>query len=71
VEAIVGVDERGQMVLPKDLRMRAGIEPGQRLAVTSWTRGGKVCCLTLTPVDDLSGLIKDHLGPVMKDLLQP
>ena len=33
VEAILTVDERGQMVLPKDIRERAGIQPGGKLAL--------------------------------------
>ena len=36
VESIVSVDERGQMVLPKDAREKAGIHPGDKLAVISW-----------------------------------
>ncbi len=48
VEALVSVDERGQMVLPKELREKANIRPGDKLAVTSWEKDGKVCCITLT-----------------------
>ena len=36
VEALLSVDDRGQMVLPKDLRQKAGINPGDKLAVVSW-----------------------------------
>ena len=35
VEAVVSVDERGQMVLPKEVRARAGIKPGDKLALVS------------------------------------
>ena len=38
VEAILGVDERGQMVLPKDVRERAGIQTGEKLALISARR---------------------------------
>jgi len=31
VDALMSVDERGQMVLPKDLRDRAKIQPGDKL----------------------------------------
>lgn len=69
VEAIVSVDERGQMVLPKELRTRAGIRPGERFALVSWERDGRLCCMTLTRVDELTDAVKVSLGPVMKELL--
>jgi AbrB family looped-hinge helix DNA binding protein len=35
VEAVVSVDSRGQVVLPKDLRAAAGIKAGDKLAVVT------------------------------------
>jgi len=69
VEALVTVDERGQMVLPKELRERAGIKPGDKLAVTSWEKDGKICCLALIKAGNLETMVKSMLGPVMKDIL--
>ena len=69
VESLVTVDERGQMVLPKELRDRAGIRGGDKLAVIGWERDGKVCCLSLIKVEELSGMVKGVLGPLMGDLL--
>jgi antitoxin PrlF len=69
VEALVTIDERGQMVLPKELRERAGIKAGDKLAVTSWQRDGKVCCIALIKAGSLEPLVKGVLGPVMKDIL--
>jgi AbrB family looped-hinge helix DNA binding protein len=70
VESIVSVDERGQMVLPKDLRERAGLRPGDKLAVTSWEMDGKVCCITLVKTDSLVNMVKAELGPVMKEIIK-
>ncbi|MFC2036148.1 HgcAB-associated protein HgcC [Chloroflexota bacterium] len=70
VEAVVGVDERGQMILPKDLRDRAGIRPGEKMAVATWEKEGKVYCISLIRADDLTTMVKDILGPVMKDILR-
>jgi len=70
VESLVAVDERGQMVLPKDLRDKAGIRPGDKLALVSWEKDGRVCCLSLMKVDELTGLVKDRLGPVLQDILK-
>ena len=70
VEALVSVDDRGQMVLPKDIREKANIRTGEKLAVTCWEKDGKVCCISLTKVEDLTEMVKDMLGPVMKEILQ-
>ncbi len=69
VEAIVSVDERGQMVLPKELRGKAGIHAGDKLAITSWEKGGTICGISLTKAEDLTNMIKATLGPVMKEIL--
>ena len=69
VESLVTVDDRGQMVLPKELRDRAGIKGGDKLAVIGWEKEGKVCCLSLIRVEELSMMVKGVLGPLMGDLL--
>ena len=69
VESLIAVDERGQMVLPKELRDRAGIKGGDKLAVISWEKGGQVCCLSLIKVEEFSGMVRGVLGPLMGDLL--
>jgi antitoxin PrlF len=68
VQSIITVDERGQMVLPKEVREQAGIGPGDKLAVVSMESGGKICCLALMKIDALADAVKDVLGPVMKDM---
>ena len=69
VEALVSIDERGQMVLPKELREKAGIRAGDKLAVTSWERDGKVCCISLTKVEDLTEMVKATFGSMMQEIL--
>jgi antitoxin PrlF len=68
VESLISVDERGQMVLPKDLRDRAKIKAGDKLALITWEKDGEVCCLTLIKADSLAQGVKEFLGPVMRDL---
>jgi antitoxin PrlF len=67
VEAVVSVNERGQMVLPKELRDRAGIRAGDKLAVVSMDQDGKTCCLSLIKVESITNMVKDMLGPVMEE----
>ncbi|MCJ7605491.1 MAG: AbrB/MazE/SpoVT family DNA-binding domain-containing protein [Dehalococcoidales bacterium] len=70
VEAVIGIDERGQMVLPKDLREKAGIHAGDKLAVVSMQKDGSTCCLTLIKAEELAGMVKDLLGPVMAEIIK-
>jgi AbrB family looped-hinge helix DNA binding protein len=69
VEALVSVDERGQMVLPKDVREAAGIRPGDKLALILWRKNRAVCCMSLIKADLLTGMVRGRLGPLMKDII--
>jgi len=68
VEAVLSVDERGQMVLPKEVRQKAGIVTGDKLALISWERNGEVCCLALLKAGNLSGMVQGILNPLVQDL---
>jgi antitoxin PrlF len=68
VESIISIDERGQMVLPKDLREKANIHAGDKLAVVSWDKGGEICCLYLIKTEHLAEHVKGFLGPMMKEM---
>lgn len=69
LESIVSVDERGQMVIPKEVREAAGLKPGDKLAVIMWCGASGSCCLTLIKTDELKDLIREKLGPMIKDLI--
>lgn len=69
VESVVSIDERGQMVLPKEMRQKAEIEAGDKLAVISWEKDGKICCISLIKVEDFAEMVKGFLGPMMKSLV--
>jgi antitoxin PrlF len=69
VEALINVDDRGQMVLPKEIRDKADIHAGDKLALISWEKDGKVCCFTLIKADDFGDMVKGILGPMMKELV--
>lgn len=68
MEALVTVDERGQMVLPKEVRDRANIRAGDKLALVSWQKDGEVCCFTLVKADLLAECLREFLGPLMDGL---
>lgn len=68
IESLISVDERGQMVLPKELRDRANIRAGDKLALISWQKDGEVCCFTLIKADSLAERVKEFLGPVLRSM---
>ena len=70
VEALVPIDARGQIVLPKDVRDKAGLNAGDKLAVVCFESGGEVCCITLIKADTFAESVKGTLGPVMSEILQ-
>jgi antitoxin PrlF len=69
IEAILTVDERGQIVIPKELRESAKMGAGDRLALVSCTKGGEVCCIMLIHADQLTTMVRSALSPVMKDII--
>jgi len=69
VEAVVTIDERGQMILPKELRDKAKINAGDKLAIISFEKSGEVCCFSILKADQLGGMVKDFLGPMMKGIV--
>ena len=71
IEALISVDERGQMVLPKEMRDRADIHAGDKLALVSWEKEGKVCCFILIKAGEFGEMVKGLLGPLMKEIMAP
>ncbi len=67
VESVINIDDRGQMVLPKDVRAKANIRAGEKVAVISCDAGG-ISCLLLVKVDDLTGLVTQFLEPLVEQI---
>ena len=68
VVSIVSVDERGQMVLPKEVRARAGIKPGDKLALVTRENNGRVCCIYLFKSEELASRAAGLVGPLTKEI---
>lgn len=69
IESLISIDERGQMVLPKEIREKANINPGDKMAVITWERDDTVCCINLIKVEELTGMVKGILKPIMNEVL--
>jgi bifunctional DNA-binding transcriptional regulator/antitoxin component of YhaV-PrlF toxin-antitoxin module len=56
------------MVFPKEVRQRADIKAGDKLAAISIEKDGQVCCITLIKVREFEDMEKNFLGPMMKEM---
>jgi len=78
IEAIVSFDDRGQLVIPKDLRKKFGLKAGDKFALISCMTGGEsgccssedtsLCCLTLVHTGQLKGMVNGALQPMLSIL---
>ncbi len=59
-EALVRIDRRGQMVLPKEVRDRANIHTGDKLVVITRQKEGKVRGVFLIKAGDFAGTVKER-----------
>jgi AbrB family looped-hinge helix DNA binding protein len=67
VTAIVTVDSKGQIVLPKDLREKADIKPDDKLALIGVERDQAICCIVMMKADALGNSVKNMLGPILNE----
>ena len=68
VEAVISVDGRGQIVLPKEVREGLGLAAGDKMALVTLNQNGKPCCLVLTKAENLAKNARDLLGPLVKEI---
>ncbi|MCW3975533.1 MAG: HgcAB-associated protein [Candidatus Bathyarchaeota archaeon] len=68
VESIISIDNRGQMVLPKEIREKAKIRAGDKLALVSWEKAGKVYCISIIRAEDFSRIVEGTLGPTVEEV---
>lgn len=65
IVSLLTVDERGQMVLPKDVRQRAGIKPGDKFGLVTLDKGDETCCFILVKANQLASQVKNIVGPIV------
>lgn len=70
VDAIVTIDSKGQIVLPKDVRERAKLKPNDKLAVVGCEQDGEICCIVMVKSERLRGAVSNVLGPMLKGVFK-
>jgi antitoxin PrlF len=54
LEAVISFDERGQIVLPKEVRAKFNLEAGEKFALVSCSQNGELCCFHIIKTQKLS-----------------
>jgi len=65
IEAIVSFDERGQLVLPKDLRKKFDLKAGEKFLLVSCTNDDGLCCFSMIKTDAVNSIVGQSIGPMM------
>jgi len=70
IDAVITMDAKGQVVLPKDLREKANFKPNDKIAVVACEKEGKVCCILMVKAEKLVGAVSKTLGPLLKGVIE-
>jgi antitoxin PrlF len=70
IDAVITMDAKGQIVLPKDLREKAKFKPNDKIAVVACEKNSEVCCIMMVKAEKLVGAVTKTLGPLIKGVTQ-
>ncbi len=68
IDAVITMDAKGQLVLPKDLREKAKIKPNEKLALVACEKNGEVCCIMMLKADRFANAVTKTLGPLLQSV---
>ncbi len=66
IDAVVTMDSKGQIVLPKDLREKANLKTSDKIALVASEKDGAVCCIMMIKAEKLAGAVTKTLAPLLK-----
>lgn len=70
IEAVLSIDSKGQILLPKELREKAGLKAGDRLvAISGCDEKGEICCFILVKAKMLDEEIRNVISPLLKEMV--
>ncbi len=68
IDAVISMDAKGQIVLPKDLREKANFNPNDKIAVVTCEKNGEVCCIMMLKAEKLQGAVTKTLSPILQGI---
>ncbi len=70
IDAVVTMDSKGQIVLPKDLREKAKLKPNDKIGVVACEKDGEVCCIMMVKAERFRTALNETLGPMLKGVIE-
>lgn len=70
IDSVLTLDDRGQIIIPKDIRKKFDLSPGDKLALVSCEEEGELCCFTLIKTDRMKTMVKSLLGPMFDEIVK-
>lgn len=70
IVAVITIDSKGQMVLPKDLREKAGFKPNDRITLVSFEKEGEIYCILMISAEKLGNAVSKTLISMLKDAVK-
>jgi antitoxin PrlF len=70
IDAVITMDPKGQIVLPKDLREKANFNANDKIAVVACEKDGEVCCIMMVKADRFRSALSETLGPLLKGVIE-
>ena len=68
IDAVITLDIKGQIVLPKDLREKANMKPNDKIAIVACEKNGEVCCIMMIKAEKLVEAVTKTINPLIKGL---
>ena len=68
--AVVKAYAKGQIIIPKDFRVKLGIRPGKKMSLRLVDDHLELRPLPDDPIEFLTGIFKDHPRPLADELLR-
>ncbi|MFH0748520.1 MAG: HgcAB-associated protein [Candidatus Bathyarchaeota archaeon] len=69
IDAVITIDAKGQIVLPKDIREKANLRPNDKIAVVTCEQDNEVCCIMMVKAERLTGAVSQTLTSLLKGVI--
>jgi len=65
IYSVVKMNSKGQIVLPKNLRERAGFKPNGKIALMTFEKEGEICVVLMIKAERLGEAVTKTLSPML------